>query len=111
MLRINAASSVLEEPWLLVVLFAAGLITAIFTGLGLAAFARRRSRSYFLVTLALVALFARTLVALAATTGVLGATAHHLLEHSLDVTMAALVIAAVYYARRIEQHRTTEGAQ
>lgn len=41
--------------------------------------------------------------------GTLGDSAHHLLEHGLDVTMASLVVAAVYYARSIERGRPTEG--
>lgn len=90
------------DPWLVAVLLAAGLFTAVLAGLGLTAVLRRRSRSYLLVAAALVVLFARTLVAGAAMTGLVGDPSHHLLEHLLDVIMAALVIAAVYYARTIQ---------
>ncbi|MFB6096161.1 MAG: hypothetical protein ABEJ74_02080 [Haloferacaceae archaeon] len=96
-------------PGYLAVVVAAGALTAVLAGLGLAAFARRRSRSYLLVALALLALFARTLVAVAAMAGLLDGGAHHLLEHGLDVAMAALVVGAVYYARSVEAaHRTTD---
>jgi hypothetical protein len=65
----------------------------------LAALVRRRSRSYLLVALALSTLLARTAVAVLSATGRLGPVLHHVFEHGLDVTMAGLVIAAVYDAR------------
>jgi len=71
----------------------------VLTGAALAVFLRRRSRSYLLVALALAALLARTGVAAASLAGAVPLDSHHLVEHSLDVAMAALVVAAVYYAR------------
>lgn len=108
MTGMHNGASIFAEPWLVAVLAAAGLVTAVIAGLALAAFARRRSRSYLLVALALVTLFARTIVAGVAITGVLGGSVHHLLEHGLDVILALLVIGAVYYARGIERRGTTE---
>jgi hypothetical protein len=105
----HETTTALVDPWLAVVLSVAGFATAILAGLALASFARRRSRSYFLVALALVALFARSVVAALSMTGVLADSSHHLLEHGLDVTMASLVIGAVYYARSIEHRGTSEG--
>ncbi|WP_435181412.1 DUF7471 family protein [Halorussus sp. AFM4] len=105
----HEVASALADPWLIVVLTAAGIVTAVLVGLALATVTRRQSRSYFLIALALVALFARTIVAVASMTGVFGDATHHLLEHGLDVTMAALVIGAVYYARSITRGGTTEG--
>ena len=87
---------------MLVLLVAAGLGSALLLGLGLAAFARRRSRSYLLVVLALAALLARTLVAAGAEAGLLSTSVHHLAEHGLDVVMAALVVGAVVYVRTVE---------
>ena len=86
-----------------VMLALAGLGSAVVLGLALAAFLRRRSRSYLLVTLALATLLARTGVAALSLTGSVGAGAHHLLEHGLDAAMAALVVAAVYDARRVRE--------
>ncbi|WP_135825380.1 DUF7471 family protein [Halorussus ruber] len=103
------ATAALVDPWLAAVLSVAGLATAILAGLALAVFARRRSRSYFLVALALLALFARTIVAALSMTGVLADSSHHLLEHGLDLAMASLVIGAVYYARSVERRSTSEG--
>jgi hypothetical protein len=91
------------DPSLVVVLVLAGLGTALLLGLGLAALLRRRSRSYLLVALALATLFARSVVAGLSLAAWLPAGTHHLVEHALDVVMAGLVIAAVYYARSVER--------
>lgn len=64
-------------------------------GLALAAFVQRRSWPYLLVALALGTLLARVVAGIGYTQGGLSPEAHHLLEHGLDVAMAALVIAAV----------------
>ena len=98
---------------MLVLLAAAGLASALLLGLGLAAYARRRSRSYLLVVLALGALLARTLVAAGAEAGVLSTAVHHLAEHGLDVVMAALVVGAVVYVRTVEpgQGRERRGVE
>ena len=88
-----------NEPLLVALLALGGLAAATLLGLALAGFARRRSRPYLLVVLALATLLARVGVASAAMGGLLAAADHHLAEHVLDVLMAALVIAAVYTAR------------
>jgi hypothetical protein len=77
-------------------------------GLGLAALLRRRSWSYLLVALALAALFARVSVAALSVAGMFGPTQHHLVEHSLDAVMVALVVAAVYHARSIQREIGTD---
>ncbi|MXR41442.1 hypothetical protein GRX01_08845 [Halobaculum sp. WSA2] len=84
-----------------VVVALGGVAGAGLLGLGLAAFLRRRSRSYLLVALALGALAARAGLAAGAAFGLVGVDAHHFGEHLLDVVMAALVVAAVYYARSV----------
>lgn len=80
----------------------AGVASAVLVGLALAAFVRRRSRSYLLVTLALVAVLARAGVGALTLAGTVPDPSHHLVEHGLDVVMAALVVAAVYYARSVD---------
>lgn len=87
-----------DRVTLAVLTIAAGF-TAVVAGLAIAAFVQRRSRPYLLVALALSALVGRTVVGLSAYTTVFDASQHHLLEHGLDVVMAALVIAAVYLVR------------
>lgn len=77
----------------------AGIASAILLGLGLAALSRRQSKPYLLVALALATLVARPTVAVMTMFGVLPDGTHHLSEHTLDVAMAGLVIAAVYYAK------------
>ena len=81
------------------VLTLAAVGSAVVLALALAALVRRRSRSYLLLALALSTLLARTAAAVLSATGRLGPALHHVLEHGLDVTMAGLVIAAVYDAR------------
>lgn len=83
------------------VIAAGGIAGAVLLGLGLAAFLRRGSRSYLLVALAIGTLAARAVLAAASAFGVVDAGVHHFGEHLLDVAMAGLVIAAVYYARTI----------
>ena len=92
------AAPVVSVP-LTLALLAAGLGASIVVGLALAAFARRRSRPYLLVALAVATILVRTLVAGLSLQGLLDPATHHLTEHALDVVMVALVIAAVYTAR------------
>ena len=87
-----------------VTLLLAGVVSFVVVCLGALALTQRRSLSYLLLFLALSALLARTAVAGLTVAGVLPTTAHHLLEHGLDFVMAALVLVAVYYARRIERN-------
>lgn len=96
---LHASQPTATDATLAVVLALAGLGGSVLIGLGLAALARRRSWSYLLVTLALATLLARTGVAVFSMTAVISEPTHHLLEHGLDVAMAALVVAAVYTAR------------
>lgn len=98
------------SPTMVVVLVLAGLGSAVVSGLALAAFLRRRSRSYLLVSLALATVLARTAIAVWALARPMSANVHHYLEHGLDVVMTALVIAAVYYARTVEA-TPAEGAR
>lgn len=89
-----------QAPAEFALLTLAGVLAAVVAGLAIAAFARRRSRRYLLVALALSTLVGRSAVGLGAYGGLIGPTLHHQLEHGLDVAMAALVIAAVYLVGR-----------
>lgn len=84
-------------------LLLAGITSFVVICLGGIALTRRRSRSYLLIFLALSVLLVRTAIAELTMLGVVPNATHHVLEHGLDFVMAGLVIAAVYYARRIEQ--------
>lgn len=89
-------------PTLLVAVSLAALGSAIVAALGIAAFVQRRSGSYLLVALALTAILARSAVAVLTIGGVMPFGLHHTTEHALDFVLVALVLAAVYYARRVE---------
>jgi hypothetical protein len=91
-----------SQALLVAVVAVGGLAAALLAGTALAAYLRRRSRSYLLVGLALAALVARAMVAGVTMLGAVDPGTHHLLEHGLDVVMAALVVGAVYYARSVE---------
>jgi len=95
-------------PLLIALLALAGVAAATLLGLALAGFARRRSRPYLLVALALATLLVRVAVASAAMAGLLTDPDHHLAEHVLDVLMAALVIAAVYTARSVRRRANAD---
>ena len=87
------------DPALLATHLLAGAGSGLLLVLGVAAFARRTSRSYLLVVLALAALAARTGVSALAMFGPLGPGVHHFAEHALDALLATCLLAAVYYAR------------
>lgn len=83
----------------LVLLILAGLAAAVLVSLGVFAFSRRQSRSYLLVVLALATLVCKAGAGGFTLVGILPFGLHHLLEHGLDLVMATLLIAAVYYGR------------
>lgn len=88
------------SPVLLVVLLLAGVGTTALFLIGLAAYRRRRSRTYLLITLALGTLVVRTVVGLGTVFGVVPMGVHHLVEHTFDFLIAAVLLAAIYYQRR-----------
>ena len=87
------------DSTLAVLLAVGGLCAAGVVGLALSALVQRRSWPYLLVALALGALLVRIVAGVGYMHGSLSPETHHLLEHGLDVAMAALVIAAVAFAR------------
>ena len=104
MYSIVLSSSVWLADFVLVcLLVVAGLAAAVLVSLGLVAFSRRRSRSYFLVVLALCTLVCKALAGGFTVVGVMPVELHHTAEHGLDLVMAILLIAAVYYARTTPQ--------
>ncbi|MDY7081369.1 MAG: hypothetical protein SXQ77_02930 [Halobacteria archaeon] len=92
----------------LVFLLLAGIGSLVLVVISAVAFLRRRTRSYLLILLALATILARTAVAGLSLSGSLSTGVHHLLEHGLDVAMAGLVIAAVYYARSVERSKFSD---
>lgn len=92
------------------ILVLAGVSSVAIVGLGVAALARRRSRSYLLITLALATLLVRTLVGGLAFDGMMGMHRHHLIEHGSDGVMAVLLLAAVYFARTADPRSEEDNA-
>lgn len=107
---VNHGSMSVGDVALSTVLFLTGIASAIIVGLAIIAFAQRRSRSYLLITMALVTLLARTGIGGLAIIDVVPMEMHHIIEHSLDGAMAVLLIAAVYYARTTDQQTTENHA-
>lgn len=69
--------------------------TALFLA-GVAAYSRRRTPRYLLITVVLGLLVARSVVGLGTVLGAVPMTAHHLVEHGFDFLIAVLVLYAVY---------------
>ena len=81
---------------LLAVVLVAGVGTGALFLVSLAAYRRRRSAQYALISVAVGALLARSVVGAGTILGVVPMPVHHFLEHGLDFTIAALVLYAVY---------------
>jgi heme A synthase len=81
---------------ILAVLSLAGLGTGILFAVSVVAYRRRRSRRYALITVAVGALFLRSILGLGTVLGIVPMPIHHLLGHGLDFTIAALILSAVY---------------
>lgn len=90
------------EYLLYAVLVIAGLGSTLLVGTPMLVLLRRRSLSYFLVTLALAALVLRSLLGAVMVGDLISAHIHHILEHVLDVVVIALLFIAVITARRVE---------
>jgi len=91
-----------DEHLLAAVLVVGALASGFILALALVVFARRRSWSYLLVTLALGTLLVRTGFGLLNVRGTIAPVPHHIVEHGLDVVTVALLLGAVYLARGFE---------
>ncbi len=100
MIPVTAAVGILKDPGLLhVVVILTAIITGLLAAVALIALSRRRSAPYLLVAMALLALAAKAMVALVTIGGYIDGATHNLLEHSLDLVVAVLLIAAIVEAR------------
>lgn len=84
------------SPLLTGAILLAGVGTTLLFLVGVVACWRRPRSRYLLITAALGALVARTLVGLGTMLGVVPMTMHHLASHSLDFVAAALILYAVF---------------
>lgn len=109
----RSAILLLQDPTIgipmTVALIGASLGAALLLGLALSALLQRQSEPYLLIALAVAALLARSVVAGLSMVDLFPGTIHHLLEHLLDVAMAAFVIGAVYYARTVDRRLNQVG--
>ncbi|WP_394739654.1 DUF7471 family protein [Natronococcus roseus] len=83
-------------PVLLAIIVLAVVGTAVLFCIGVVAYSRRRSTRYLLVTIALGLLVTRSIVGLGTVFGLVPMTVHHLVEHGVDVSIAVLILYAVY---------------
>ncbi len=90
------------------ILVVAGLGSAALVGVAGIALFRRRSLSYFLVTMAIGTLLLRSFVGAVTIGGLIPPETHHLLEHGLDAVVIVLLFTAVYAARRIDPQPRAE---
>lgn len=87
------------SPLLLFVLVLASLGTGVLFIASVLASLQRRQLRYALITVAVGALFVRSLVGFGTVYGMVPMTAHHVIEHSFDFLIAALVLYAVYRSK------------
>jgi len=103
---VGHTSGVEESLLLLGVIILAGIGTGIlFVGSILAAWQRKEVR-YILISAAVGALFFRSFVGIGTVYGLVPMTTHHLVEHSLDFLIAALVLYAVYRSKPSQPERS-----
>jgi len=80
---------------LLGVIVLAGLGTGVLFAMSLFAYLQRRTTRYLLVTIAVGALFGRSVIGIGTVFGLVSMPIHHLIEHSLDFLIAAVILYAV----------------
>lgn len=80
---------------LFAIVLLAGLGTGILFSISLLAYWQRRSVRYLLITVAVGALFLRSIVGIGTVLGYTPMMVHHLIEHSFDFIIASLVLYAV----------------
>lgn len=79
---------------LLGIVLLAGVGTGLLFAVSLLAYWQRRSTRYLLVTVAVGALFLRSIIGAGTVIGYTPMVAHHLIEHTFDFLIAALVLYA-----------------
>lgn len=81
---------------LLGVILLAGVGTTILFFGSLVAYRRRRTTKYLCITLALGLLVVRTIVGFGTLSGIVPMLLHHLIGHSIDFSIAVLILYTVY---------------
>ncbi len=96
MLSVLSSWGVTGSPLLLAVIAIAGLGTGVLFAVSLVAYSRRRNRQFLLISVAVGALLARSIIGAGTVLGYVPMAVHHFVEHSLDFVIAAVVLYAVY---------------
>jgi putative Ca2+/H+ antiporter (TMEM165/GDT1 family) len=94
---------------LLGIILLAGLGTGSLFVVSALAYRQRRSRRYLLITVAIGALFLRSLVGVGTVLGYTPMVVHHLVEHTFDFLIAAIVLYAVFRSKPATLNRQTTG--
>ena len=81
---------------LVIAVVAAGIGTGVLFVVSLAAYLRRRTTQFLLITIAVGALWTRSIVGAGTLFGYVSMPIHHFVEHSLDFLIAGIVLYAVY---------------
>jgi len=92
----------LSDSVLIIALSAGTVFSILVALLSFVAFVRRRTMSYLFIAVAFSTFLGKTSLGLTYLMGRMNGDMHHSFEHTLDVIMMALVLAAVYYARSSE---------
>jgi len=95
-LSVLSSWGVTGSPLLLAVIAIAGIGTGVLFAVSLVAYSRRRNRQFLLISVAVGALLARSIIGAGTVLGYVPMAVHHFVEHSLDFVIAAVVLYAVY---------------
>ncbi|ELY44267.1 DUF7471 family protein [Natronorubrum sulfidifaciens] len=92
-----------------IVLAVSGTLVLFF--IGLFGYLQRRTTQYLVLLVVLGALVVRSIVGMGTVLGLVPMTAHHLIEHSSDVFIAALLLSLIIWSRPTDRssRETTSG--
>lgn len=99
---------------ILAVILLAGVGTGLLFLASLLAYRQRQTTEYLLITIAVGILFLRSVGGVGTVMGRVPMVIHHLMEHSFDFLIAALILYAVYRSKPsavAEESETTGGGQ
>ena len=95
---------------LLSIICLAGIGTTVLFLISVIAYRRRRTPQYLLIMAALCALVLQSFVGAGTVFGFVPMIAHHLIEHTLDFLIAALILYAVYRSGPDQSQQMSHGS-
>lgn len=87
-----------DSPLLYAILTLASLGTLTVFAIGLVAALRRRTRPYIIIAAALGTMVLGTIVGFGTALGHVPMFVHHLVDHTLDLLIAVLILLAIYFS-------------